>query len=165
MDLPKELEFERLSAEEKLGKAVPGYMRRIRGLYEALYERFGDEGLELIREVSSNYGSEIGTNINKKGGLKGLAEVGRYLLRVFDMVGGDWEVTEFSDDRLIIVVHRCPFPLERPEVCQAHTCMEKTLVATLDDDLHYRIGCSIPGGDAYCEHILERREASPNLSA
>jgi hypothetical protein len=157
MDLPKELEFERLSAQEKLDKVVPGYMRRIRGLYDAVYERFGEDGLKLIRDVSSNYGAQIGANINRKGGMKGVTEVGRYLLRVFDIVGGDWEVTEFSDCRLIIAVHRCPFPLEKPEICQAHTCMEKTLVATLDADLQYRIGCSIPGGDKYCEHILEKK--------
>jgi hypothetical protein len=157
MNLPKELEFERLTAEQKLSKAVPGYMRRIRGLYDAVYERFGEDGLHLIREVSSNYGAQIGANLNRKGGLKGLTEVGRYLIRVFDIVGGDWEVTEFSENRLIIAVHRCPFPLEKPEICQAHTCMEKTLVATLDDALQYRIGCSIPGGDEYCEHILEKK--------
>jgi len=165
MNLPKELEFERLTAEEKLGKAVPGYMRRMLGLYNAVYERFGEDGLDLIRNVSSNYGVQIGKNLNKKGGLKGLVEVGRYLLRVFDIVGGDWEVTEFSDDRLIIAVHRCPFPFEKPEICQAHTCMEKNLVATLDESLQYRIGCSIPAGDAYCEHILERKSAAPSQPA
>ncbi len=159
MELPAELEFDRLGAEEKLQKAVPGYMKRIRGLYEAVYDRFGEAGLDLIRDVSSNYGAEIGANINRRGGLKGVAAVGRYLLKVFDIVGGDWEVTEFSEDRLIIAVRQCPFPIENPEVCRAHTSMEQTLVATLDENLQYRIGCSIPDGDSYCEHILERRPA------
>lgn len=161
MELPTELEFERLSAEEKLHKAVRGYMKRIRGLYSAVYDRFGEAGLELIRDVSSNYGAEIGSNINSKGGLKGVAAVGRYLLRVFDIVGGDWEVTEFSEDRLIIAVRRCPFPIENAEICRAHTCMEESLVKTLDETLQYRIGCSIPSGDSHCEHILERRSAEP----
>ena len=39
---------------------------------------------------------------------KGIAQVGRYLIRVFDMVSDDWEVTEFSDKRLVIAVRRCP---------------------------------------------------------
>jgi len=165
MDLPQELEFDRLSAEEKLAKAVPGYMKRIRKLYAAIHERFGEEGLELIREVSSEYGAEIGTNINRRGGLKGLTEVGRYLLKVFDIVGGDWEVTEHSEDRIVIAVNRCPFPLEKPEICRAHTCMEQTLVETLDENLEYRIGCSIPAGDPYCEHILTKRSAKSTPSA
>jgi len=160
MRLPEELAFQPLSAEDMLRKAVPGYMKRIRGLYDAVYERFGEAGLDLIRDVSRNYGSQIGTNLNKKGGLKGVAAVGSYLLKVFDIVSDDWEVTEFSEDRMVIAVHRCPFPFTDENICRAHTCMEQSLVATLDEDLDYGIGCSIPGGDAYCEHILSRKDRS-----
>lgn len=163
MNLPKELSFEPLSPEDKLQKAVPGYMRRIRGLYDALLERFGEDGLELIRDVSRNYGTQIGTNINKKGGLKGVAEVGGYLLKVFDIVSNDWEVREFSEDRMVIAVTRCPFRFEKVEMCLAHVCMEEALVATLDEDLEHNIGQSIPGGDACCEHILSRK--SPSLES
>lgn len=114
--LPPELDFERLTVEEKYHRAVPGYMRRLCGIYEAMYERFGQESLDLIRQVSTEYGASIGRNVKKKGGLKGVAEV-----------------------------------------CKAQTCMEKTLVETLDEDLDYRIGRSIPKGDPYCEHILCRK--------
>jgi hypothetical protein len=154
MNLPEELEFERLSIEEKFDRAVPGYMRRLRDLYEAIYERFGEEGLDLIRDVSEKYGTSIGTNVNKKHDLKGVAQVGQYILRVFDMISDDWEVREFSKVRLVITVSRCPYPFTNNEVCQAHTCMEKALIDTLDEGLDYRIGKSIPKGDAFCEHIL-----------
>jgi hypothetical protein len=63
-------------------------------------------------------------------------------------------VKEFSQDRLIIGVSRCPYPFRHDEICRAHTCMEQALVAGLDDTLDYRIGRSIPQGDPYCEHIL-----------
>ena len=160
MDLPKELAFEPLRPEEKLQKAVPGYMKRIRGLYDALHERYGEAGLDLIRDVSRDYGTEIGTNINKKGGMKGVAGVGAYLLKVFDIVSNEWEVTEFSEDRLVIAIHRCPFRFEKVEMCLAHVCMEEALVATLDEDLEHSIGQSIPGGDACCEHILSKKGSS-----
>jgi hypothetical protein len=157
MDLPRELAFERLSVEQKFAKAVPGYMRRIRSLYEAIYRRFGNDGLDVIRQVSREYGTAIGTNINKKGGLKGVAGVGGYLLKVFDVVSDDWEITEYSDERMVIAVHRCPYPFEHDWICRAHTSMEQALVATLDPSLEYHIGRSIPQGDAFCEHILARR--------
>ena len=157
MDLPEALSFARLSHADKYKRAVPGYMRRIRDLYEAIHDRFGEEGLELIREVSRNYGTRIAENVRKKGELKGVAEVGRYLLKVFDMVSDDWEVFEFSEDRLVIGVHRCPYPFRRDAVCRAHTCMEEALVKGLDDTLDYRIGRSIPQGDPFCEHILTRK--------
>ncbi len=157
MDLPEELAFDRLSFEEKYYRAVPGYMKRLCAIYEAVYERFGEDGLDLIREVSRRYGTEIGMNIRKRGDLKGVTEVGRYLLKVFDMVSDDWEVQEYSADRLVIAVHRCPYPFTDEEVCRAHTCMEQALVTTLDENLDYRIGRSIPRGDPCCEHILCER--------
>jgi hypothetical protein len=160
MDLPKELEFDRLSFEDKYYRAVGGYMRRICHLYEAIYERLGDDGLELIRDVSRDYGARIGMNVKKKRDLKGVAEVGRYLLKVFDMVSDDWYVGEFSEDRLVIGVSRCPYPFTIDKICKAHTCMEQALVSTLDEDLDYRIGSSIPQGDPFCEHILTRKKKS-----
>jgi hypothetical protein len=158
MNLPKELDFERLSYEDKYHRAVPGYMKRIGELYEAIYERFGEEGLDLIREVSGRFGTTVASNVKKKGQVKGLNEVGRYLLKVFDMVSDDWEVKEFSNNRLIIKVSRCPYPFARDEICRAHTSMETALVAELDETLDYRIGRSIPQGDPFCEHILCKKE-------
>jgi hypothetical protein len=73
------------------------------------------------------------------------------------MVSDDWDVVECSDDRLVITVSRCPYPFRKPEICQAHTCMEKAIVAALDESLDYRVGRSIPAGDPICEHILEKR--------
>jgi hypothetical protein len=160
MELPAELGFERLSFEEKSRRAVSGYMKRICDLYEAVADRFGEEGLDLIREVSRDYGTRIANNVKKKGELKGVAKVGRYLLKVFDMVSDDWKVEEFTADRLVISVSRCPYPFSRDEICQAHTCMERALVMTLDDSLDYRVGRSIPRGDPRCEHILSKRSRS-----
>jgi hypothetical protein len=157
--LPPELEFDRPDAEEKYRRAVPGYMRRICHLYEAIQDRFGEEGLELIREVSREYGERIAANVNKKGGLRGVTEVGRYLLKVFDMVSDDWRVEEFTPERLVIAVDRCPYPFTRDEICRAHTCMEQALVRGLDDSLEYRVGCSIPQGDPVCEHILSVKKS------
>ena len=36
LTLPPELDFERLTVEEKYHRAVPGYMRRLCGIYEAM---------------------------------------------------------------------------------------------------------------------------------
>ena len=156
-DLPEELDFESLSFEEKYRRAVPGYMKRLGEIYEAIYQRFGEEGLDLIREVSTEYGKRIAENVSKKQSLEGVTEVGKYLLKVFDMVNDDWDVAEFSPERLVITVSRCPYPLRSHEVCKAHTCMEKALVSTLDDTLEHCVGKCIPAGDSVCEHIVRKR--------
>jgi hypothetical protein len=157
VNLPEELEFERLTFEEKYNRAVPGYMKRLCHVYEAVHDRFGEEGLDLIRQVSKEYGTRIAMNVKKKRQLKGVAEVGKYLLKVFDMVSDDWDIGEYTQDRLVITVSRCPYPFTRKEVCRAHTCMEHALVTTLDENLDYRIGRSLPQGDPVCEHILIKK--------
>ena len=53
MDVPSELEFERLDDAEKYHRAVPGYMRRLRDVYEAVYERFGEAGLDRLLSLIS----------------------------------------------------------------------------------------------------------------
>lgn len=158
LNLPEELVFDRPVLEERYRRAVTGYMRRLNDVYEAINDRFGDEGLDLIRETSRRYGTRIGENIRKKRELKGVADLGRYLLKVFDMVSDDWEVTEYNGDRLVISVHRCPYPFRSDRICRAHTAMEQALVETLDANLEYRIGRSIPQGDPCCEHILCARK-------
>ena len=50
--------------------------------------------------------------------------------------------------------------VDRVAPALAQAGCETFFVATLDEDLRYRIGCSIPAGDAYCEHILERKSAA-----
>jgi hypothetical protein len=160
IDLPEELKFDRLSVEEKYYRAVPGYMKRLCRLYEAVYERFGEAGLDLIRHVSREFGTGIGENVRKKHRLKGIAEVGRYLLKVFDMITDEWSVSEYTRDRLIIKVTRCPYPFSNDKICQAHTCMEQALVATLDKNLEYSVARSIPRGDPFCEHLLCDRGSS-----
>jgi hypothetical protein len=58
-------------------------------------------------------------------------------------------------NKVIIKVNRCPLDFDIPEMCLAHTTMEKTVVEELNPNLIYRIGMSIPAGDSCCEHILE----------
>jgi hypothetical protein len=157
MHIPHELAFERLGYEEKYHRAVRGYMKRLADLYLAIHDRFGEEGLQLIREVSAEYGRRVALNVKKKGEIKGVPAVGKYLIKIFDMVSDDWEIMEFSKDRLVIGVSRCPYPFTDDRICRAHTRMEEALVAELDDGLEYGIGRSIPQGDQYCEHILCER--------
>jgi hypothetical protein len=157
IDLPPELEFTRPSLEERHRRVLAGYMRRIRDLYDAIHDRFGDEGLELIRDVSRAYGSRIAENVKKSRDLRDIDAVGGYLLKVFEMVSGEVEVVEHTNDRLVIRVDRCPYPFTREAVCRAHTCVEEALISTLDGDLEHTVGRCIPAGDECCEHIVRRR--------
>ena len=151
----------RRTIEELHRSAVAGLYARLRSNYDFLYERFGNEGIELIAEMSRRYGLEIAERAKKRLEENDVISVAKYLVRIFETVGlngGAEGVVEMSETRAIIRADECPLHFDRPEMCLAHTTMEKTVVETLNPQLTYRIGKSIPAGDPYCEHIIQTKE-------
>jgi hypothetical protein len=156
--LPAGVEFPGIPLERKYRSAVAGLTARIKKIYDAIYDRFGQEGLDLIEEISTQYGREIAKRAAGRVRPNDVKSMASYLLYIFELVSysSGLEVTEFSDDRVAIKVERCPYPLQRAEICRAHTTMEVTLVRSLCPKLDYRISRCIPAGDPYCEHIVCR---------
>lgn len=158
IELPEGINIEEVPIEKRYKSVTAGLIRRIKILYEAIFNKYGDDGLELIREAGRQYGEEIARRVKpriKKGDVKSVA---LYVIRIFNTLRGQGKVVEFSDQRVVIRVWECPYPWETPEMCRAHTQMEKTLVESLGKNLVYRISKSIPEGDAYCDHIIEVKE-------
>ncbi|MBL7190913.1 hypothetical protein ISS30_04400 [bacterium] len=134
-----------------------GLLSRINGLYTAIVERFGEEGLQLIRDVSTEYGRDIGLRVKERQGAMDIYQAGLFLVKVFDNMRSEGEVTEWNENRVAIAVPACPYPFTNPAICRAHTTMEETLVKTLNPALDYRIEKSIPDGDDVCLHVLCQR--------
>jgi hypothetical protein len=146
--------------EQVYRSAVSGLYGRLRSNYDFLYRRFGKDGLQLIDEMSREYGISVAQRAKARLSNNDLDSIAEYLLRIFDTVarGRDLITTsEKRNDQVVIRVNRCPLNFDMPEMCRAHTAMEKAVVETLNPKLIYRIGKSIPAGDSCCEHILECR--------
>jgi len=156
--LPEHIKIEDVPIEKRYKSITAGLVHRIKLLYEAVYEKFGEEGLALIREVGHNYGLEIAERARKSGVGDDIESVAHYVIRIFNTMRGEGEVVEFTGRAVRIRVYRCPYPWECPEVCEAHTQMEKTLVETLGKNLSYTIPKCIPRGDPYCDHLIEYKE-------
>ncbi len=153
------------SLEQVYRSAVSGLYGRLKSNYDFLYRKFGSEGIRLIEEMSREYGLHVAKLAKSRLKDKDLNSVAEYLLRIFDTVSRGRDLTsvvERKEDRVIIKVDRCPLDFDKPEMCLAHTTMEKTVVEELNPDLTYRIGKSIPAGDHCCEHILEAKDPPDN---
>ena len=147
--------------EQVYRSAVSGLYGRLRSNYDFLYRRFGKDGLKLIEEMSREYGLIVARRAKTRLANNDLASVAEYLLRIFDTVarGRDLIATaEKNENTIVLKVNGCPLDFDSPEMCLAHTTMEKTVVEELNPDLTYRIGKSIPAGDSCCEHILEKKK-------
>ena len=145
--------------ERRYKSGIAGLYARLKSNYDTIYEKFGDEGIELITEMSHRYGLQVVKRARKRVKGDDIRSVGGYLIRIFENIGEAGEVTEINDDRMVIKIARCPLNFDEPEMCLAHTMMEKTVVEELSPKLTYRIGKSIPAGDPYCEHIIETKTA------
>ena len=146
--------------EQVYRSAVRGLYARLRSNYDYIYQKFGDEGLKLISDMSREYGLTVAKRAKNKLKSNDLPSVAQYLLRIFETVAYDKHYgarVEMSNERAIIKVDECPLRLDKPGMCLAHTTMEKTVVEELNPNLTYRIGKSIPAGDACCEHIIETK--------
>jgi len=144
--------------EQVYRSAVSGLYARLKSNYDFLYRKFGEEGLKMIEDMSREYGITVAERAKSKIKSNDLSSVAGYLVRIFDTVarGRDLISTvEENTDRIIVRVNRCPLDFDNPGMCRAHTTMEQTVVETLNPDLTYRIGKSIPAGDICCEHIIE----------
>ena len=147
--------------EKRYRSAVAGLTRRIRLLYDGVREHFGDAGLDAIRATSRAYGEEIAERAAPMVTRDDIPSIGSFVIRVFNTIGGEGEVTEFSKERIVVRVHRCPYLFQETAMCRAHTEMEKALVESLGDHVAYRIACSVPEGDPYCDHVIERTDTKP----
>lgn len=154
MKIPPGVDYSLVPVEKKYKTVTTALLKRILTIYKGIYNRFGEEGLDLIREVSQNYGKEIAELGKKRVKIGDVKSVGLYLVRVFDMIDCDGEITEFSDDRVVIKLYQCPYPFDDPRICEAHTTMEETLVKALGTNLEYVITYSVSRGDPFCEHVV-----------
>ena len=150
--------------EQVYRSAVSGLYARLRSNYDFIYRKFGDDGIKLITDMSHEYGLSIAARARN---MLNNNDLTSYLMRIFDTVGrgksGFTELVKVDDFRLVIKVSECPLHFDNSQVCLAHTTMEKTVVEKLNPSLTYRIGKSIPAGDAYCEHIIEARQNGERL--
>jgi len=160
IQLPDGVTSDLPSIEDRYDSAVRGLMMRIKSLYDAIIDRFGLEGLELIREISGAEGDAIADKLLARGQRTDLKSITLLLARIFENVRGIGEVTELTDQRGEIMISRCPYPFDSADVCRAHTTMEERLVHRLNPNLRYQIEACIPRGDKYCLHVVTTWEIS-----
>lgn len=153
--MPAGVSIEEVPVEKKYRSSTSALMNRIRMLYEELYERFGSEGLDLIRDVSREFGKEIAERGRGKVERADARSVALYLVRIFNNVRCEGKVVDWGENRVVIRLSKCPYPFRSPEICGAHTTMERVVVETLGEGLTYRIERSMPKGDPFCDHVIE----------
>jgi hypothetical protein len=156
--LPEGDALPKMSLQDKYTKGVSILLQQVRRFYEALVESYGDRGLDHIRRVSAEYGEQLLERALPRVKENDVESAGLYVIRIFNNIDVDGELVEFSPDRVTVRCSKCPYPFTSPEICEAHTTMERVIVEGLGADLEYVVEHSIPQGDPYCDHVVRRKK-------
>jgi len=155
--LPENVQIEEIPLEAMYRGVLRGLLTRIKLLYEAIYARYGNDGLDLIKEVSEKYGFDIAKRVRGNDKPWNIRKVGLFLVKLFNNMRSEGEVIEFSENRVSIRIPECPYPFKDTKICSAHRSMECTLVHRLNPNLEYYIEKSVPAGDPFCVHVLNNK--------
>ncbi len=152
--LPKNLQIEEIPLEAMYRGVLRGLTTRIKVLYETIYTRYGDDGIDLIRDVSEKCGHDIAKKVRGDDESWSISKVGLFIVKVFNNMLSEGEVTEFTENRVSIMVPKCPYPFKDTKICSAHISMECALVHGLNPNLEYHMEKSIAAGDPFCVYVL-----------
>ncbi|MBU0692344.1 L-2-amino-thiazoline-4-carboxylic acid hydrolase [bacterium] len=153
--LPAGISIDMPPIEVGCPRTVRSLLGRVRDLYEAIYDRYGLEGLDLINSVSREHGMKIANRARGDGPPWTIQQIGDLIIRIYSNINTDGSVEDYGSDRITIRVNQCPYPLRTCALCCAHTSMEQALVEALNPDYEFIIEKSIPANDPYCLHVLK----------
>ncbi len=158
LKLPQGRAYPQIPAEKIYQGTIRGLVERIKLLYNEIVNTFGDEGLDLIQRVSADYGRQIADSAREKYGKMELDDIATLMIRIFNGMLAEGEIIQWNDEKVVIMVENCPYPFTNPDVCKAHTTMERQLVENLNPGIEYVIEKCIPRGDSECWHTLKRKK-------
>jgi predicted hydrocarbon binding protein len=128
----------------------------IGNLCKAFYEKYGNEAIPIIKNMSEHSGAKSGEMMQsmlKSRDMKSIAE----LFKMWEMMGMKLEVLEVSDDTLRFKTPTCMLGIENTskELCEAMMNSDKAMMgALLGKEVKIEIPKSLAVGDDYCEVVF-----------
>ncbi len=125
-------------------------------LIKAMYAKFGNKALPIIKDICRKQGHALGLKIKKKLPDSKLSTVANAFSKSFDPE--HVRVLEISKDVFHIQGNKCPFGLENTsrELCEAVMEIDHEYFRTaVNDTISLNIKATVAEGDAYCDTIYE----------
>lgn len=121
-------------------------------LIKAIYERFGQEALPIIKDICARQGFSLGLKIKDKLPDNKLSTVAAAFTKSFDQ--NLVKVISVSDESFHIRGTKCPFGLENTsrELCEAVMSIDREYFrAAVSEKIDLKINKTVAAGDDYCD--------------
>jgi len=125
-------------------------------LIKAVYKKFGEEVLPIIKNVCKKQGQSLGLKVKKKLPKNNLTTVAKAFSKSFDQ--NFVKIISISDEKFQIHGTKCPFGLENTsrELCEAVMAIDHEYFReAVNDKIELKIVKTLAAGDSYCDTIYE----------
>jgi len=130
-------------------------------LEKAVYGKFGEEGMELIRELWRKGAERFFLSGVAGFGIQGRgpADLLSYFKLGQEIMGYEMEFVEATEKKAVLRYHTCHF-FEKPDpvavkLCEAHFEFEKRAIEMFNPKLKIKFAALKSAGDPYCELVAE----------
>ena len=138
--------------EKRFGMVVPALFENIGRIAKAVDKNFGVEGRNLLRQVMSERGSEMGKGMKPMSPGEDFKSVGTFFAGIVKIFGVENEV-EVKENEVVIKIPKCPYGLESTsrELCEALMALDARAIETLGPNVTMEIVKTVAVGDPQCE--------------
>ena len=145
--------------ESRFSMVVPALFENIGRIARAVDKKFGAEGCNLLRQVMSERGSEMGEMMKPLSPGEDFKSVGTFFAGAAKIFGVENEV-ELKEDEVLVKVPRCPYGLEgtNRELCEAMMAFDMRAVETLGPKVTMEIVKTVAVGDPQCELSVKSKK-------
>jgi predicted hydrocarbon binding protein len=129
------------------------------GLAQTIYDKLGNEGLELIKKVMYEAGRRVAERHKLAGKVKAtdLKSVGEFYVSLFNNWLGSVLIPESTDKKVVHRVVACEFGCADKKLCDAMMALDRGIVETLNPELTVVTVKTVSAGEPYCENVVRKR--------
>ncbi len=147
-------------SEQETPLPITNHMEVEGELCKLFYHKFGDEALPIVRSVFTRWGAYLGERRREKLGgkvdFKAAVEAQMKAAMERELKP---EIIEFSDERVEIKIHLCPYRLKggiKP-LCEAMEEMDRAVIQSISkDNIETEIIESLANDDECCHAIYRK---------
>ena len=154
------------SAQERVKRAIMGDAAIIGTMAKIIKEKYGNEGLEAIRDGLEKSFPSLMKRLAKEAGVKtgdGTIADWAKLEKLICSVSGMEFLTEVTPTRGSVKITYCPMATQyqrtSPDLCRMMFIgIERAIASTINPRMKVHGARYIPDGDEYCEIICELKD-------
>ena len=148
-----------LSLEQRFGMVTSALFGNVGSIAIAVDKKFGAAGRDVLRQVMTEKGVEMGEMLKPMSPGKDFKSVGTFFSQAVKMFGVENQV-ETKEGEVILTASKCPYGLEgtNRELCEAMMAFDKTAVNTISPSVTLRVVKTVAIGDPLCELSIKAKK-------